>query len=36
VLSEGGFDLTRAATARGALSILGFAGLLALPAIALP
>ncbi len=36
VLSEAGFDLTRAATALGALSILGFAGLLALPAIALP
>ena len=36
VLTEAGFDLTRAATSLGALSILGAAGLLALPVIALP
>jgi uncharacterized protein (TIRG00374 family) len=36
VLSEAGFDLTRAATSLGALSLLGVAGLLALPAVAAP
>jgi uncharacterized protein (TIRG00374 family) len=36
VLSEAGFGMTAAATSLGALSILGAAGLLALPAIALP
>jgi uncharacterized protein (TIRG00374 family) len=36
VLSEAGFDLTRAATSLGALSILGTVGLLALPVVALP
>jgi uncharacterized protein (TIRG00374 family) len=36
VLSEAGFDLTRAATSLGALSLLGVAGLLALPAVATP
>jgi uncharacterized protein (TIRG00374 family) len=36
VLSEAGFDLTRSATALGALSLLGVAGLLALPVLALP
>jgi hypothetical protein len=36
VLTEAGFDLTRAATSLGALTILGAAGLLAVPLIALP
>ena len=36
VLSAAGFDLTRAATSLGALSLLGVAGLLALPAVAAP
>jgi uncharacterized protein (TIRG00374 family) len=36
VLSEAGFDMTRAATSMGALSLLGVAGLLALPIVALP
>ncbi|MEY2589871.1 MAG: putative heme transporter [Acidimicrobiaceae bacterium] len=36
VLTEAGFDLTSAATSLGALSILGAAGLLCLPVIALP
>jgi uncharacterized protein (TIRG00374 family) len=36
ILSEAGFDLTRAATSLGALSLLGVAGLLALPAVAAP
>jgi hypothetical protein len=35
VLSEAGFDLTAAATSLGALSILGAAGLLSLPVVAL-
>jgi uncharacterized protein (TIRG00374 family) len=35
VLSEAGFDMTRAATSLGALSLLGLAGLLALPVMAL-
>lgn len=36
ILSEAGFDLTSAATSLGALSLVGAAGLLAVPAIALP
>jgi uncharacterized protein (TIRG00374 family) len=36
VLTEAGFDLMRAATSLGALSILGAAGLLALPLLTLP
>jgi uncharacterized protein (TIRG00374 family) len=36
VLTEAGFDLTAAATSLGALSILGAAGLLTLPLVALP
>ena len=36
VLSEAGFDLTKAATSLGALSIRGAVGLLSLPVIALP
>jgi uncharacterized protein (TIRG00374 family) len=36
VLSQAGFEMTRAATSLGALTILGVAGLLAIPALALP
>jgi uncharacterized membrane protein YbhN (UPF0104 family) len=36
VLNEAGFDVTKAATSLGALSILGAAALLSLPLIALP
>ena len=36
VLSLAGFEMTRAATSLGALTILGLAGLLAIPALALP
>src|SRR4051812_25654962 len=36
VLASAGFEMTRAATALGALSVLGFLGLLAVPVVALP
>ena len=36
VMSEAGFELTRAATSMGALAVLGAVGLLALPVVALP
>ncbi len=36
VLSEAGYDMTRAATSLGALTVLGAAGLVAVPLLALP
>jgi hypothetical protein len=36
VLLSAGFEMTRAATALGALTVLGFLGLLAVPVVALP